>query len=182
MPVRSNTAKKTFNVDSPSFTPSFLSANDATGGKKPAAISPKAASAAPFMPKSIISRKLPLATRMGLETFSFSVTNTIAFTLVDMSTGASAATPPIRQETATPEWAVAEAQDFIPQHFEPSHSQLVCSIRTASIPPCFPSCEELEALPPGVVISGTPDRFVSRCRREETHPTTPRGRSGRRLL
>lgn len=52
-------AKKMLNVDSPSFTPSFLSPNgsNAVPVKKPAGISPKAASAAPFMPKAIITRK-----------------------------------------------------------------------------------------------------------------------------
>ncbi|EXJ87501.1 hypothetical protein A1O3_04461 [Capronia epimyces CBS 606.96] len=50
-------SKKTLNVDSPSFTPSFLSPNGANAAiKKSAGISPKAASAAPFMPKAIISR------------------------------------------------------------------------------------------------------------------------------
>ncbi|ERF69897.1 PAB-dependent poly(A)-specific ribonuclease subunit pan3 [Endocarpon pusillum Z07020] len=46
--------KKTFNVDSPSFTPSFLSAteNVNANGKKSTGISPKAANAAPFLPKS----------------------------------------------------------------------------------------------------------------------------------
>lgn len=50
-----STVKKSLNVDSPSFTPSFLSPNDALTTKKPAAISPKAASAAPFLPKSLAS-------------------------------------------------------------------------------------------------------------------------------
>ncbi|ETN46163.1 uncharacterized protein HMPREF1541_00347 [Cyphellophora europaea CBS 101466] len=54
-------AKKALNVDSPSFTPSHLSPNVPAGGavttpKKLPSISPKAASAAPFMPKAIISR------------------------------------------------------------------------------------------------------------------------------
>lgn len=53
-------AKKTLNVDSPSFTPSLLSPNVPAAGavvppKKLPSISPKAASAAPFMPKAIIS-------------------------------------------------------------------------------------------------------------------------------
>jgi hypothetical protein len=59
-------SKKTLNVDSPSFTPSFLSPNGAAtatpaGKKSPAGISPKAASAAPFMPKAIISREFRAA-------------------------------------------------------------------------------------------------------------------------
>jgi hypothetical protein len=36
------------------------------------------------------------------------------------------ATPPIRQETATPDWAMAEVQEFVPHQFDTSsHSQLV---------------------------------------------------------
>ena len=36
------------------------------------------------------------------------------------------ATPPIRQETATPDWAMAEAQEFFPHQFDASsHSQLI---------------------------------------------------------
>lgn len=48
--------KKSLNVDSPSFTPSFLSTTDTAtlngNGKKSTGISPKAANAAPFLPKS----------------------------------------------------------------------------------------------------------------------------------
>ena len=47
--------KKALNVDSPSFTPTLLSVNGTNSGKKPAAISPKAANAAVFLPKSIAS-------------------------------------------------------------------------------------------------------------------------------
>ncbi|KIW87050.1 uncharacterized protein Z519_12347 [Cladophialophora bantiana CBS 173.52] len=53
----SSRSKKTLNVDSPSFTPSSLSPNGAIAIKKSTTgISPKAASAAPFTPKAIISR------------------------------------------------------------------------------------------------------------------------------
>ena len=41
-------------------------------------------------------------------------------------TGPNVATPPIRQETATPDWAMAEVQEFVPQQFDTStHSHLV---------------------------------------------------------
>lgn len=50
-----SSSKKGLNVDSPSFTPSLLSTND-TSSKKTTTISPKAASAAPFLPKSVTSR------------------------------------------------------------------------------------------------------------------------------
>jgi PAB-dependent poly(A)-specific ribonuclease subunit 3 len=50
-----SSSKKGLNVDSPSFTPSLLSSND-TSSKKTTTISPKAASAAPFLPKNVTSR------------------------------------------------------------------------------------------------------------------------------
>lgn len=49
-------SKKRLNVESPSFTPSHLSANGSSAAKKTTTISPKAASAAPFLPKSMTSR------------------------------------------------------------------------------------------------------------------------------
>lgn len=53
----SNGNRKRFNVDSPSFTPSLLSTNGSTTPtKKTATISPKAANAAPFQPRSVSSR------------------------------------------------------------------------------------------------------------------------------
>lgn len=48
--------RRRLNVESPSFTPSVLAQNGSTTPKKSTAISPKAASAAPFLPKSIASR------------------------------------------------------------------------------------------------------------------------------
>ncbi|EEH34336.2 PAB-dependent poly(A)-specific ribonuclease subunit PAN3 [Paracoccidioides lutzii Pb01] len=84
----SSSNKKRLNVDSPSFTPSLL--NGSGGAKKvttSTTISPKAASAAPFLPKGIISRS-------------------------------NASTPPIRQDTSTPEWTVADIPDFVPQGFD----------------------------------------------------------------
>ncbi|KAJ9616509.1 PAB-dependent poly(A)-specific ribonuclease subunit 3 [Cladophialophora chaetospira] len=85
--IDSGQPKKTLNVDSPSFTPSFLSPNGgATAAavlkKAPVAISPKAASAAPFMPKAIISR--------------------------------SSNATPLRQDARTPEWVVSDVQEFVP--------------------------------------------------------------------
>ncbi|KAK4866474.1 hypothetical protein LT330_008406 [Penicillium expansum] len=59
-PTKLNTnqsdSKKRFNVDSPSFTPSLLSGNGVSAPKKSTAISPKAASAAPFQPRTTSSR------------------------------------------------------------------------------------------------------------------------------
>ncbi|KAK2792891.1 PAB-dependent poly(A)-specific ribonuclease subunit 3 [Onygenales sp. PD_12] len=84
-------SKKRFNVDSPSFTPSLL--NGSAASKKTATISPKAASAAPFLPKGIISRS-------------------------------NASTPPIRQDSSTPEWAIGDIPDFVPQGYDPSQVDL----------------------------------------------------------
>ncbi|OAG36578.1 hypothetical protein AYO21_09235 [Fonsecaea monophora] len=101
-------SKKTLNVDSPSFTPSFLSPNGtaaaATAIKKPTTgISPKAASAAPFMPKAIISR----------EQMS-SVSDSDDAGGLQLMPGSSNATP-LRQDAKTPDWALPDVQEFVPR-------------------------------------------------------------------
>ncbi|OAL29139.1 hypothetical protein AYO20_09292 [Fonsecaea nubica] len=107
-------SKKTLNVDSPSFTPSFLSPNGtaaaATAIKKPTTgISPKAASAAPFMPKAIISR----------EQMS-SVSDSDDAGGLQLMPGSSNATP-LRQDAKTPDWALPDVQEFVPRRTqEPS--------------------------------------------------------------
>ncbi|KAJ9203108.1 hypothetical protein DTO166G4_5559 [Paecilomyces variotii] len=83
----SNGSKKRLNVDSPSFTPSLLAANGTSTTKKTTTISPKAANAAPFLPKSVASRS-------------------------------NTSSPSIRQDAATPDWSVAEIQDFVPHGFD----------------------------------------------------------------
>nr|KMM72452.1 pabp1-dependent poly(a)-specific ribonuclease subunit pan3 [Coccidioides posadasii RMSCC 3488] len=55
-PESRSSSKKRFNVDSPSFTPSATPLNGSSGLKKSATISPKAANAAPFLPKGVLSR------------------------------------------------------------------------------------------------------------------------------
>lgn len=98
--------KKRFNVDSPSFTPSLPSGNGAPTPKKSTAMSPKAASAAPFQPRT--------ASRMA------SPTPREWPPLIDQ--GSNTSTPTGRQEIATPDWAtVAEVQEFVPQGFDGSH-------------------------------------------------------------
>ncbi|OQD78146.1 hypothetical protein PENDEC_c001G04119 [Penicillium decumbens] len=87
---QSDSNKKRFNVDSPSFTPSLLSGNGTSGPKKSNPISPKAANAAPFQPRPAASRS-------------------------------NTSTPTMRQETGTPDWTLAEVQEFVPQGFEASH-------------------------------------------------------------
>lgn len=89
-PADSQTKK--FNVDSPSFTPSYLNPTDSAKSTSKAAstaISPKSASVAPFLPKQIISR-------------------------------ASTSTPPVRQDARTPDWAMASVQEFVPGRLDPS--------------------------------------------------------------
>jgi PAB-dependent poly(A)-specific ribonuclease subunit 3 len=83
--------KKRFNVDSPSFTPSLLSGNGTSAPKKSTTISPKAASAAPFQPR------------------------------VSASSRSNTSTPTGRQEAGTPDWTVADVQEFVPQGFEGAH-------------------------------------------------------------
>ncbi|KAF3398067.1 PAB-dependent poly [Penicillium rolfsii] len=83
--------KKRFNVDSPSFTPSLLSGNGTSASKKSTTISPKAASAAPFQPR------------------------------VSASSRSNSSTPTGRQEVGTPDWTVADVQEFVPQGFEGAH-------------------------------------------------------------
>ncbi|KAL4750733.1 PAB-dependent poly(A)-specific ribonuclease subunit pan3 [Aspergillus terricola var. indicus] len=89
-------SKKRFNVDSPSFTPSLLPSNgssptsSSSSLKKSSTISPKAANAAPFQPRTAASRS-------------------------------NTSTPGVRQDAIAPEWSVAEAQEFIPQGFDPTH-------------------------------------------------------------
>ncbi|KAL4987343.1 PAB-dependent poly(A)-specific ribonuclease subunit pan3 [Aspergillus falconensis] len=91
-----NAGRKRFNVDSPSFTPSLLPSNgssptsSSSSLKKSSTISPKAANAAPFQPRTTASRS-------------------------------NTSTPGARQDAVAPEWSVAEAQEFIPQGFDPTH-------------------------------------------------------------
>ncbi|PLN85547.1 poly(A) ribonuclease subunit [Aspergillus taichungensis] len=87
-------SKRRLNVESPSFTPSLLSSNGSSSptlssasAKKMTTISPKAANAAPFQPRGILSRS-------------------------------NSSTPSARQENMTPDWSVAEVQEFVPQGFD----------------------------------------------------------------
>ncbi|PWY64038.1 PAB-dependent poly(A)-specific ribonuclease subunit pan3 [Aspergillus heteromorphus CBS 117.55] len=101
--------KKRLNVDSPSFTPSILSSNGSSPTtssatmKKMATISPKAANAAPFQPRSISSRS-------------------------------NSSTPTTRPGTMTPDWSVAEVQEFVPQGFDTSHMASLQGNGSAGVP------------------------------------------------
>ncbi|PYI23074.1 PAB-dependent poly(A)-specific ribonuclease subunit pan3 [Aspergillus japonicus CBS 114.51] len=107
--VNSYADRKRLNVDSPSFTPTLLSSNGSSPTiasatmKKTATISPKAANAAPFQPRSISSRS-------------------------------NSSTPTARQGTMTPDWSVAEVQEFVPQGFDGSHMASLQGNGTSTIP------------------------------------------------
>ncbi|KAJ5291988.1 PAB-dependent poly(A)-specific ribonuclease subunit 3 [Penicillium angulare] len=96
--------RKRFNVDSPSFTPSLLSGNGTSTPKKSTTISPKAASAAPFQPRVAASRMAS-----DPEPWTSPLTGK----------GSNATTP--RQEAGTPDWTVADVQEFVPGVFDGSH-------------------------------------------------------------
>lgn len=97
--------KKSFNVDSPSFRPSFLSAIDSlnANGKKSTGISPKAANAAPFLPKSAAISSKPVPDGNAQPS---------VFMLTTLSV--------VGADTSTPEWTM-DVQEFIPQSYNSSH-------------------------------------------------------------
>lgn len=99
-----NCSKKRFNVDSPSFTPSVLSTNGSPVAKKATTISPKAASAAPFQPKTAVFRMSCFIS--GSDT---------GVQVTKQAQGSNPGTPAVGQENALPEWTVAEVQEFVPQ-------------------------------------------------------------------
>lgn len=88
--------------------PSYLAPNDAMKRAGSTTISPKAANAAPFLPKTIIqSMKPPLQPPCEQSLIVSGQTNN--------------ATPPVRQDVRTPDWgAMAEVQEFIPGRMETS--------------------------------------------------------------
>lgn len=45
--------------------------------------------------------------------------------------GTANATPPVRHEAKTPEWAVAQAQEFVPRHLDPPLASHVAPSATA---------------------------------------------------
>lgn len=98
-------SRKRLNVESPSFTPSGTPLNGAIGGKK-TTISPKAANAAPFLPKGIISRTAPCKHGWLINADR------------RLWKGSNTGTPPVRQENATPDWSFTEVPEFVPQGFD----------------------------------------------------------------
>ncbi|KAF9890373.1 PAB-dependent poly(A)-specific ribonuclease subunit 3 [Aspergillus nanangensis] len=111
--ISSGNNKRRLNVDSPSFTPSLISSNGssptstAASLKKTATISPKAANAAPFQPRTISSRS-------------------------------NASTPSVRTENMTPDWSVAEIQEFVPQAFDTSHMASMQGNGNGTVPSSTP--------------------------------------------
>lgn len=103
--TNNDSMKKSFNVDSPSFTPSFLSATENVNGngKKSTGISPKAASAAPFLPKSAA-----ISSKLASDCAAKSVEGMLTELII---TGV---------DTSTPDWPV-DVQEFIPQSYSSSH-------------------------------------------------------------
>ncbi|KAE8342072.1 PAB-dependent poly(A)-specific ribonuclease subunit pan3 [Aspergillus arachidicola] len=110
----SNNSRRRLNVDSPSFTPSLLSSNGSSPttasvtAKKAATISPKAANAAPFQPRNITSP------------------------------GSNTSTPSGRAETMTPDWSVAEVQEFVPQGFDTTHMASLQGNSNGGVPSTSP--------------------------------------------
>ena len=47
---------------------------------------------------------------------------------VNMTIGASTATPPFRHESRTPDWSMADVQEFVPRHLEPSFVSFLLSV------------------------------------------------------
>ena len=103
-----NRMKKRLNVDSPSFTPSStLAPNGGTSTPKSSGLSPRAASAAPFKPKSVTpsgwknhSEELQLSGETASSVASFS--------------GSSTSKP---YNPNAPDWIGGETQEFLPQSF-----------------------------------------------------------------
>ncbi|KAB8079581.1 PAB-dependent poly(A)-specific ribonuclease subunit pan3 [Aspergillus leporis] len=92
----SSNSKRRLNVDSPSFTPSLLSSN----GSSPTTASVTAKKAATISPKA--ANAAPFQPRI-------------------LTSRSNTSTPSGRAETMTPDWSVAEVQEFVPQGFDATH-------------------------------------------------------------
>ncbi|KAJ5975981.1 PAB-dependent poly(A)-specific ribonuclease subunit 3 [Penicillium waksmanii] len=114
---QSDSNKKRFNVDSPSFTPSLLSGNGVSAPKKSNPISPKAANAAPFQPRTASRMASPVPAPKTPLT----------------GKGSNTSTP--RQEVGTPDWSMAEVQEFVPQGFEGAHMSSIQGNGNGAITP-----------------------------------------------
>jgi PAB-dependent poly(A)-specific ribonuclease subunit 3 len=95
-------AKKRFNVDSPSFTPLTTTPNGSvTSSARNAAISPKAANAAVFTPKSQRSSE-------------YSIVNVNRVCVLIYS---AASTPNLHNKEPAIDWHAPDFQEFVPETF-----------------------------------------------------------------
>jgi hypothetical protein len=109
--------KQRLNVDSPSFTPLTAAVNGSSGSRS-TTISPKAASAAPFTPKSQKKRKLPyeMIARIALLRIwpRFLLTAT---TIAELMTH--------QPEATIAPYQSKDIQEFVPQSVTPSIPQAI---------------------------------------------------------
>ncbi|KAA8651660.1 PAN-complex poly(A)-binding subunit PAN3 [Aspergillus tanneri] len=105
--------KRRLNVDSPSFTPSLLSSN----GSSPTTSS---------------------ATTKKVTTISPKAANAAPFQPRNISSRSNTSTPSARQETMSPDWSVAEVQEFVPQAFDTSHLASLQGNGNGSVPAASP--------------------------------------------
>ena len=103
--------KKRFNVDSPSFTPSSLAPNGNTATSKAPGLSPRAANAAPFLPKSLTPGKIPVL-RARRQAEIYTASSVASF---------SSSTAPKTYNPAAPDWIGSETPEFLPQNYNNLH-------------------------------------------------------------
>ncbi|KAE8151961.1 PAB-dependent poly(A)-specific ribonuclease subunit pan3 [Aspergillus avenaceus] len=105
----SSNSRRRLNVDSPSFTPSLLSSN----GSSPTTATVTAKKTTTISPKA--ANAAPFQPR-----------------------GSNTSTPSGRAETMTPDWSVAEVQEFVPQGFEATHMASLQGNGNGGVPPTSP--------------------------------------------
>ncbi|KOC11949.1 PAB-dependent poly(A)-specific ribonuclease subunit PAN3 [Aspergillus flavus AF70] len=109
----SNNSRRRLNVDSPSFTPSLLSSN----GSSPTTASVTAKKAATISPKAA---------------------NAAPFQPRNITSRSNTSTPSGRAETMTPDWSVAEVQEFVPQGFDTAHMASLQGNSNGGVPSTSP--------------------------------------------
>lgn len=102
-----SSAKKRFNVDSPSFTPASLAVNGTQTKPKATGISPKFANAAPFKPKVA-----GVGSRPGTEeSITFPKQHQLNY---PASTAPSSTSSTKGYNPNAPEWTAPDAQEYLP--------------------------------------------------------------------
>lgn len=105
-----SSAKKRFNVDSPSFTPASLAVNGNQPKPKATGISPKFANAAPFKPKVA-----GVGSRPGTEeSITFPKQHQLNY---PASTAPSSTSSTKGYNPNAPEWTAPEAQEYLPPSY-----------------------------------------------------------------